>query len=55
MFVHDNQELLEVSSYKYPRIEIHNKLNWNCSVERRISGHWKTFYCLKNNFKEVEF
>ena len=28
-FVYDNNNLEEVTSYKYPRIDIHHKLNWN--------------------------
>ena len=28
-FIYDNRNLEEVTSYKYLRIDIHHKLNWN--------------------------
>ena len=37
-FVYNNSNLEEVSSYKYPRIDIHHKLNWNYSMKKRING-----------------
>jgi len=40
-----------VPSYKYLGIDIHHKLNWNCSTEKRINGGWKTCYGLENNCK----
>jgi hypothetical protein len=55
MFVHFNQKLEEVYSHKYPRIEIHNKINLNYSVERRISGGWKFFFSLKIIVKKPLF
>ena len=41
----------EVSSYKYLGIDIHHKLNWNYSIEKRINGGWKTYFGLENNCK----
>ena len=37
-FMYDNSNLEEVSSYKYLGIDIHHKLNWNYSIEKRING-----------------
>jgi hypothetical protein len=37
-FVYDNNNLEEVNSYKYLGIDIHHKLNWNYSIEKRIIG-----------------
>ena len=37
-FVYDNNNLEEVSSYKYLGIDIHHNLNWNYSIEKRING-----------------
>ena len=39
--------LIEVTSYKYLIINIHHKLNWNYSIEKRINGGWKAFLVLK--------
>jgi hypothetical protein len=50
-FVYDNNSLEEVPSYKYLGINIHHKLNWNYSVEKRINGGWKYYYVIKNNCK----
>ena len=47
----NNSNLEEVSSYKYPRIDIHHKLNWNYSIEKRINGGWKAYFGLENNCK----
>jgi hypothetical protein len=33
-----NKNLEEVSSYKYLKIDIHHKINWNYSIEKRING-----------------
>jgi hypothetical protein len=46
-FVYDNNNLEEVTSYKYLRIDIHHKLNWNYSIEKRIIGGWKSIMGLK--------
>jgi hypothetical protein len=35
-FVYDNKKLEKVTSYKYLGIDIHHKLNWNYSIEKRI-------------------
>ena len=40
-FVNDNRNLEEVTSYKYLGIDIHHKLKWNYSIEKRINGGWK--------------
>ena len=52
-FVYDNIKLVEVSPYKYLRIDIHHKLNWNYSIEKMIHGGWKAYFGLKNNCKAV--
>ena len=33
-FIYDNRILEEVTSYKYPKIDIHHKLNWNYNIEK---------------------
>jgi len=50
-FVYDNINLEEVSSYKYLGIDIHHKLNWNYSIEKRINGGWKAYFGIENNCK----
>ena len=50
-FVYDNNNLEEVSSYKYLGIDIHHKINWNYSIEKRINGGWKAYFDLENNCK----
>ena len=50
-FVYDNNNLEEVSSYIYLGIDIHHKLNWNYSFEKRINGGWKAYFGLENNCK----
>jgi hypothetical protein len=50
-FVYDNNNLEEVTSYKYLGID---KLNWNYSIEKRIIGGWKTYYELENNCQYVD-
>ena len=45
-FVYDNNNLEEVSSYKYLGIDIHHKLNWNYSIKKRINGGWKAYFGL---------
>jgi hypothetical protein len=37
-FVYDNNNLEEVTSYKYLGIDIHCKLNWNYNIEKRLIG-----------------
>ena len=37
-FVYDNDNLEEVTSYKYLGIDIHHNLNWNYSIEKMIIG-----------------
>jgi hypothetical protein len=53
-FVYDNNSLEEVPSYKYLGIDIHHKLNWNYSIEKRINGGWKAYYGLENNCKSTD-
>jgi len=53
-FVYENNNLEEVTSYKYLGIDIHCKLNWNYSTEKRIIGGWKYYYGLQNNCKSID-
>ena len=53
-FVYDQNNLEEVTSYKYLWIDIHYKLNWNYRIEKRIIGGWKSYYGLENNCKSVD-
>ena len=32
--IYDNRNIEEVNSYKYLRIDIHHKLNWNYSIDK---------------------
>ena len=50
-FMYDNNNLEEVYSYKYLGIDIHHKLNWNHSIEKRINGGWKAYFGLETNCK----
>jgi hypothetical protein len=52
-FRYDNNDLEEVNSYKYLGIDIHHKLNWNYSIEKRIIGGWKAYYGFENNCKST--
>ena len=47
----DISNLEEVTSYKYHGIDIHNKINKNYSIEKRINGRWNTYFVLDNNCK----
>ena len=51
LFLYDNNNLEEVTSYKYIRIDIHHKLNWNYDIEKMITGVWKAYFGLENNCK----
>jgi hypothetical protein len=53
-FIYGNNNLEEVTSYKYLGIDIHHKLNWNYSIEKIIIGGWKAYYGLENNCKSVD-
>jgi hypothetical protein len=53
-FVYDNNKLEEVTSYKYLGIDIHHKLNWKYSIEKRIIRGWKAYYGIENNCKSVD-
>jgi hypothetical protein len=37
-FVYDNNNLEELTSYKYIEIYIHQKIIWNYKIEKRIIG-----------------
>ena len=50
-FMYNNSNLEEVPSYKYLGIDIHHKLNWNYSIEKRINGGWEAYFGLENNCK----
>ena len=41
-------------SYKYLRIDIHHKPEWNHKIEKMINGGWKDYYGLENNCKLVD-
>jgi hypothetical protein len=53
-FIYDNNNLEEVTSYKYLGIDIHHKLNCNYSIEKRVIWGWKAYYGLENNCKSTE-
>jgi hypothetical protein len=53
-FVYDNNNLKEVTLYKYLRIDLHHKLNYNYSIEKKINKGWKYYYKLENNCKFVD-
>ena len=40
-----------MSSYKYLRIDIHHKLDYNYNIEKRINGGSKACFGLENNSK----
>ena len=42
-FLHDNRNLEEVTSYKYLKIDIYHKLNWNYSTKKMINRGWKYY------------
>jgi len=50
-FMYGNSNLEEVPYYRYLGIDIHHKLNWNYSIEKRINGGWKAYFGLENNCK----
>ena len=50
-FMYDNNNLEEVTSYKYLKIDLHHKNNWNYNMEKNITRGWKAYYGLKNNCK----
>jgi hypothetical protein len=50
-FVYKKNNLEEVTSYKYLGINIHHKINWNYSIEKRIIGGWKDYYGLERSCK----
>jgi len=53
-FVYDNNNLEEVTSYKYLGTDLHHKLSWNYTIAKLINGGWKTYYGLENNCKSTD-
>jgi len=53
-FEYDNNMLEGVPLYKYLGIDIHHKLKWNYSIEKKINGGWKDYYGIENNCKLVD-
>ena len=53
IFIYDNRNLEEVTSYKYLKIDIHHKLNWNYNIEKTINRGCKSYFGLKNNCKST--
>ena len=53
-FLYENNNLGEVISYKYLGIDIHDKLNWNYSIEKMITRGWKAYYGLEKNCNSTE-
>jgi hypothetical protein len=53
--VYENNNLEEVTSYKYLGIDIHHKLNWNYSIEKRIIGDGKLIMGLKTIVNQLKF
>jgi hypothetical protein len=53
-FIYCNNNLEEVTSYKYLGIDFHHKLIWNYSIDKRIIGGWKTYYGFENNCKSTD-
>ena len=45
--------LIYDTSYKYLKIDIHHKLNWNYSIKKMINGGWKVYFGLENNCKST--
>ena len=52
-FKYYNNNLKEASFYKDLLIDIHNKLNWNYSIEKMINGGQKAYFGLENNCKST--
>jgi hypothetical protein len=52
-FVYDNNNMEEVTLYKYLGIDIHHKLNWNYRIQKNIIRGWKYYYGLENNCKST--
>jgi hypothetical protein len=53
-FIYENNNLEELTSYKYIGINIHHKLNWNYNIKKKIIGGWKIYYGLENKYKSVD-
>jgi hypothetical protein len=54
-FLYENNNLEEVTSYKYLGIDIHHKLNWNYNIKKRIIGDGKITMCLKTIVNDLIF
>lgn len=50
-FMYGNNNLEEVTSYKYLKINFYHKLNWKYSIEKMINGGWKAYFGFVNNCK----
>jgi hypothetical protein len=53
-FRYANNNVEEVILFKYLEIYLHQKLNWNYSIEKKINGGWKAYYGLENSCKLVD-
>lgn len=53
-FVYDNNKLEEVNSYKYLGVDLHQKLNCNYNIKRRINEGWKSYFGLDNCGKSTD-
>ena len=49
-----NNNLEEVTPYKYLKIYLYREFNWNYSIEKRINGGWKVYYGLENSCKSTD-
>jgi hypothetical protein len=54
IFIYENNNLEEVTSYKHLGIDIHHKVNWNYSINKIIIGGCKDYYGLENNCKSTD-
>jgi len=52
--VYDRNNSKEMNSYKYLRVYLHHKLNWNYGTENIVNGGWKTYFGLENNCKSMD-
>jgi hypothetical protein len=53
-FLYENNNLEEMTSYKYLGINIHHKLNWSYSIKKMIIGGYKDYYGLENNCQSTD-
>ena len=52
-FFYDNNNLEEVSSYKYLKVYIYHKLNQKYSSDKMINKGWKNLFGLENKCKST--